>query len=240
MNAPDGNAVRSIEMSGKLYWHRNEGKKSVVTVLLSLTIALSLSACGQNTAVETELSTFESEEKYESSEAISYNVVEEEAESVSQDIYVYICGAVESPGVYKMPEGSRIFEVLEKAGGLRKDAAEDAVNQALLLSDGDRIKFPTIDELKEINEKGNEAEALREIAGDLWGTESQEANDGRVNINTASAEELTTISGIGETRAEAIISYRESNGAFASIDDIKKVAGIKDGLFLKIKDKIRI
>ena len=65
-------------------------------------------------------------------------------------------------------------------------------------------------------------------------------DDGKVNINTASAKELTGISGIGETRANAIITYRENNGAFASIEDIKKVPGIKDGLYGKIKDQIRI
>ncbi len=207
-------------MLGKSIWHRSICKRELVAVLFSLFAALIMSGCGADTAIEAELAGTESSET-----AAETTEIAAETE-VPDEIYVYVCGAVEKPGVYKLDTGSRVFEAVEKAGGLNREAAEDAVNQALALADGDEIRIPT-------KEEAEKAENVRPAGTDT------EAEDGRVNINTASASELTGISGIGKTRAEAIISYRENNGAFAGIEDIKKVPGIKDGLFNKIKEKIR-
>ncbi len=135
---------------------------------------------------------------------------------------VYVCGAVQHPGVYELAEGSRVYETLALAGGVTDDASPTAVNQAQLLTDGEMIEILTVDEAME-----------RETAQE---TES----DGRVNINTADAEELKTLPGIGEAKADSIIAYREKNGAFAAIGDIKNIEGIKDGVFAKLEDHIKV
>ena len=144
-----------------------------------------------------------------------------DSSAVGDDIiYVYVCGAVNNAGVYKIAVGSRLYEAVELAGGFTDDADEACLNLAREVKDGEQIIIRTVEE----------AQAAQEAA----------CGDGLVNINTASAAELTTISGIGESRAQAIIAYREANGGFGSIEDIKKVEGIKDGLFAKIKDKITV
>lgn len=185
--------------------------------LCVMLIALCLSGCEKDD-LEEELAS-----EYDASGEAAYEELREEvsADSVGE-IYVYVCGAVKSPGVYTLKNGSHVFEALEMAGGCLEGAAEDAVNQAALLSDGEQIKIPSKDEIS------SESEVSKEI------------DDGKVNINTATAEELTSLSGIGGSRAEAIIAYRSEHGSFKDIEDIKNVAGIKAGLYAKIKDYIKI
>ena len=170
---------------------------------------------------------------YSYGEVLEERPLEEEAEEETAEdaakepecIYVQICGAVNTPGVYALPIGARVFEAVEKGGGLREDAAPDAVNQAAEVKDGEMIRIPTVQEAADEKETSEAAE---------------EPEDGRVNINTADAAKLMTLSGIGQAKAESIISYRESNGAFSSIEEIRNVTGIGDKLFQKIKDKIRV
>ena len=155
-------------------------------------------------------------------ETVSLETVSEEEVSETEGgtgtIFVYVCGAVQEEGVYELPAGSRVYEAVQLAGGFRGDAATSAVNQAEVLTDEARLYVPTL------------AEALAE--------KSEE--DGKVNINTATKEELMSLPGVGESRAESIVKYREEVGAFRSIEDIMSVSGIKEGLFTKIKDLIKI
>lgn len=147
--------------------------------------------------------------------------------------YIYVCGAVALPGVYSLRQGSRLYEAVELAGGLTQDADETCLNMAREITDGEQVVILTQEET-----------ALLKASGTYFtensGQEVSEKASGLVNINTADAAELTSVSGIGESRAQAIIEYREKNGMFHSIEDIKKVDGIKEGLFSKIKDKIKI
>lgn len=136
----------------------------------------------------------------------------------SGDIYVYVCGAVNKEGVYKLPAGSRIYEAVEMAGGFREDAATSEVNQAEVLQDEARIYIPTFAEM----------------------ISAEEENDGKINLNTATKEELMTLPGVGEAKADSIIQYRNENGGFKSIEEIMQISGIKEGLFEKIKDLIKI
>lgn len=137
---------------------------------------------------------------------------------ISGDIYVYVCGAVCREGVYKLPAGSRIYEAVEMAGGFREDAATAEVNQAEVLQDEARLYVPTISE-----------------------TISEEAeDDGKINLNKATKEELMTLPGVGASRADSIIQYRNENGGFKSIEEIMQISGIKEGLFEKIKDLIKV
>lgn len=172
-------------------------------------------------------------------------------------IYVDVCGAVKAPGVVTVPEGSRVFEAIAKAGGLREDADARYINQARLLSDGEQVYVPTTQETAAKEDGFSEAglsrganaagpdgsrisDAFAGTGGDP-GMENAGSNaDGKVNINTADSAALQTLNGIGEARAEAIILYRETNGAFETIEDIMKVSGIKNALFNKIKDDITV
>lgn len=155
-----------------------------------------------------------------------------------QDVcYVHVCGAVRNPGVYRLPTGARIFEAIEEAGGVTKEAYADGVNQALPVSDGDMIRVPTVEEWEKQDagmfNTGQDSGADGTISPTTY-------DDGLVNINTADVSALCTLPGIGETRAEAIIAYRAEHGNFASIEDIQNVSGIKAGLYSKIKDKIKV
>ena len=156
---------------------------------------------------------------------------DERADTVQDDehkdagkIYVYVCGRVDSPGVYEVPGGSRVFEVLDLAGGVTGEADISAVNQAEECFDGEMIYIPAAGE--DIDDKGADTHAAD--------------TDGRININTADSEELQQIKGIGASRAEDIISYREKNGKFTDPEGIMKVPGIKQGTFDKIKDQIKV
>ena len=137
-------------------------------------------------------------------------------------IYVHICGEVNNPGVYELPEGSRIFEAVEAAGGFTEKASQSSMNLAQVISDETQIVILTQTEAEE------KARLEREQAA------------GIVNLNTASKEQLMTLPGIGESRAEDIIRYRKESGGFQSIEEIMKVPGIKESAYLKIKDSIAV
>ncbi|HIU75318.1 MAG TPA: helix-hairpin-helix domain-containing protein [Candidatus Pelethocola excrementipullorum] len=152
-----------------------------------------------------------------------------EAGAVSEPrmFYVYICGSVTNPGVYALPEGSRVYELIEAAGGLLEDADERSLNQAGMLEDGMQITVYNKEEAAEMP-----------VQTSRTGQESPDS--GKVNLNTADVDRLTTLSGIGEARAKAIIAYREQHGGFQNIEDIMKIEGIKEKLFEKIKEQIEV
>lgn len=155
-------------------------------------------------------------------EVLSLETVEPEEESkdkeTDEEIYVCVCGAVNQEGVYKLPVGSRIYEAIEMAGGFREDAATAEVNQAEVLQDEDRLYVPTISET----------------------VSAETEDDGKINLNKATKEELMILPGVGASRAESIIQYRNENGGFKSIEEIMQISGIKEGLFEKIKDLIKV
>lgn len=155
-----------------------------------------------------------------------------EQRQTESSIYVYICGEVNDPGVVEVPEGARVFEAIEKAGGMTEDAAEFAVNQAALLSDGQQVTVPSLEEAA--------GWTAQESVQPFGGEEAAADGGKKVNINQAAADELMTLPGIGESKAEGIIEYRESAGGFESIEEIKNVSGIGDAVFEKLKDRIVI
>ena len=157
----------------------------------------------------------------ESEEITTTSIVDETVDTIC----VHVTGYVRNPGVYHVPAESRVYEVIALAGGFLDEADKDYLNQASILTDGQKLR---------IYSKNETATASQIIS-----SESAE-DDGTklVNINTASKEELMTLPGIGESRAESIIAYREENGGFKSIEDIMKVSGIKDAAFSKIKKYI--
>lgn len=147
---------------------------------------------------------------------------EEGGNSSEQMIYVYVCGAVQNPGVVELPQGSRAADALEAVGGLLESAQSDYVNLAARLEDAQKLYFPTEEEAK------------------ILAQEELMAASGLVNINTAGTEQLCTLPGIGEARAKDIIAYREQNGAFQSKEEIMQVSGIKQSAYEKIQDYITV
>lgn len=160
-------------------------------------------------------------------------------------IYVDVCGAVVNPGVFQLAAGSRVFQAIEAAGGYLPEAALTCVNRAGVLTDGQQLYILTQEEMERQGLDPAEMSGASEGQmngsagiGQNTGMTAQVQQDNRININTADEAQLTTLTGIGATRAQAIIAYREENGPFAAIEDIMNVQGIKEGTFAKIKDEI--
>ena len=160
-------------------------------------------------------------------------------------IYVDVCGAVANPGVFQLAAGSRVFQAIEAAGGYLPEAALTCVNRAGVLTDGQQLYILTQEEMERQGLDPAEMSGASDGqmngsagTGQNTGMTAQVQQDNRININTADEAQLTTLTGIGATRAQAIISYRQENGPFAVIEDIMNVQGIKEGTFAKIKDEI--
>lgn len=157
------------------------------------------------------------------SAADSSETMTEAVQSGDASIYVYVCGAVAEPDVYELQAGARVFEAIAAAGGSCEEADLDCLNLADSLVDGEKIYVPAEGESVEITESTDD-----------------KTSDGRVNINTATMEQLQTLPGIGKAKAGAIIEYREANGAFSSVEDLRQVPGIKDGIFGQVQALIRV
>lgn len=147
--------------------------------------------------------------------------------------YVYICGEVVNPGVYPMPEGGRVFQAVELAGGFTDAAAAEYLNMADVVQDGMKLVVPAASELAKDKKYG-------ESAGVQTGRADGSVSRAKVNINTAGKEELKTLTGIGEAKAEDIIRYRTEKGPFQRIEDVMKISGIKDAAFQKIRNDITV
>lgn len=167
------------------------------------------------------------EEAVEEIEAVVTTVLAEKTEvSTTQEtvIFVDIKGAVKNPGVYQMKVGDRVKDALDAAGGLTEEADSQKVNLAKRLEDQMVIVVPKV---------GEEAEEIP--AGE---TRKEATKEGKVNINTATVEELKTLKGVGEKKAEAIIEYRKKNGSFKTKEDLMKVRGIGKKLFDSFQERI--
>ncbi|MGN0313416.1 MAG: helix-hairpin-helix domain-containing protein [Fusicatenibacter sp.] len=165
----------------------------------------------------------------------------EELQSMKADagseLHVYICGAVNNPGVYTLFDGSRVVDLIHAAGGLLPDAYEIALNQARLLEDGEQIIVWTCEEAKNL---GLDKTSADRSAANGDGSSSSGGESTKVNLNLASKEQLMTLPGIGESRADAILSYREQNGPFERIEDIMNIEGIKEKMFEKIRGSVEV
>lgn len=137
-------------------------------------------------------------------------------------ICVYVCGEVKAPGVYELPASSRIGEAVEAAGGMTEEAADTFLNLAGHMTDGQKIEVPSKEGAKALEERQEQQES------------------GLVNLNTAAKEQLMMLTGIGESKAEDILSYREQNGGFRTKEDLMQIPGIKERVFEKIKDQITV
>ena len=167
------------------------------------------------------------EEAVEESEALVTTVLAEKTEentTLEAVIFVDIKGEVKKPGVYQMKVGDRVKDALDAAGGLTAEADSQKVNLAQRVEDQMVIVVPKV---------GEEAEAIPAGA-----TSKEVSKEGKVNINTATVEELKTLKGVGEKKAEAIIEYRKKNGSFKTKEDLMKVRGIGKKLFESFEERI--
>lgn len=213
------------------------GKSAALAALLLL-VLVGCGGSGQKQLVSLtrqSASGQESADAQERTEALlqETGTLPEAGTSCAQTVIVYVCGAVVQPGVYELVAPARLYEAVQAAGGLREDARAEQVNLAQPISDGEQLYIPC------------EADGTAQVLGDSAQTDAvlgdgaqAGAVSGKVNINTAGKEELMTLSGIGEVKAEAILAYRAANGAFTSIEEIMRVPGIKQASFEKIRDAI--
>ena len=184
-------------------------RKYILRTLLCLWFLVWLSGCGEEELVLL------------SSETADTTYNEDVTESADKDrILVYVCGAVENPGVVALEEDARVVDAIALAGGMTSKADANYVNLAAKVTDGEKLYVPTVSEVV------------------LW--EAEASQDSLVNINTADKEMLCTLPGIGESKAEDILAYREANGRFRSKEELMRVPGIKENLFHKISDKIKV
>lgn len=207
-------------------------KKKVLFCTVAAILLLGLSGCessGEKARDETITLQEETEDQKETEEKVE---ISEDRGTENESIIVYVCGKVKKEGVVTLPAGSRIYQAIEMAGGMTDEAASSCLNLAEVLTDGAKVYVPGKEEVEQGEfTTGN---------GGGMNTSPFENQEGKININRASKEELMTLSGIGEARAEAILQYRTEHGAFASIEDLKNISGIKDGIYEKIKDKITV
>jgi competence protein ComEA len=206
--------------------------------LLIIPLCIILTGCGSRYEELPlgEVSASETEEPGSdvSKPAISEDTVREDtvAETTEPDmIYVYVCGQVMQPGVYQADGGARIYQLIEQAGGVTDKADIACINQAAVCGDGEMIYVPAVGESDVPAVYGASAKQ---------GENTQAADDGLIDINTADTERLQKINGIGASRARDIVAYRENNGRFSCVEDIMKVPGIKEGMFSRIKDQIKV
>ncbi len=158
--------------------------------------------------------------------------IEESLIEEKVSIYAHVCGAVVNPGVYEAEPGARVVDFIRLAGGLTKEAAADYINQAKSVEDGQRIYVMNISELENLTlEQRIEGEEVTR-------NNTKETSSVLININTASLEELMSLSGIGQAKANSIVAYREKNGKFQTIENLMDIPGIKEGLFQQISHMI--
>lgn len=162
----------------------------------------------------------------------------QEAGENKEELVVYVCGQVREPGVYTLQVGARIGDAVELAGGMTEEAAVDAINLAQTVGDAQMIRVPSLEEVEALGpgyvlpESGS--------GGAESGGDTGAGTSGQISLNRATRDQLMTLPGIGGSKADAILRYRQEVGAFENIEEIMNITGIKEGVFLKIKDQITI
>ncbi|GHN31228.1 competence protein ComEA [Lactobacillus delbrueckii] len=181
-----------------------------------------------------------------SSVAASASSAASAASAANAEVVCDISGAVKHQGVYRLKNGARLEDLIEKAGGLTKDAQLQAINRSQLLKDQDKIYIPGKGDKMEAAQTANSAAASAPAsspsasASSVSSSTSGAASGDLINLNTATASDLQKLNGIGEKKAEQIIAYRQEKGSFKSIDELKEVSGIGDKTFAAIKDQLTI
>lgn len=218
-------------------------KRMIFICMIAVVSGFLLAGCGRKDAYVISGETLD--ERLADASSVDETVLDS---GLSATIYVDVDGAVLQPGVYSLPDNARVFDAVDAAGGLLPEACSEILNQAEHVSDGQKLYIMTKEEWEVQKELGGSQEwtGTQEGTGKqgqngTQGTQKQaEQDDELVDLNRATESELCTLPGIGQTRAQAIIAYREASGGFRSIDEIQNVSGIKSGTYEKIKNKIKV
>lgn len=216
---------KGIELIKKLKRFKEDNDKKIkvaaaVTVIAAAALFFVMKGESQNSALEDEMLALSEENAGKGGESSAEDLGE-----YLPVIYVDISGAVNEPGVYDVKEGTRVFEVIEMAGGLTDTADIDGFNRAEEVFDGQKLTIP---------------EKIQDGTGSGASAPAGVSASGLININRATEDELDEIPGVGPSTAKAIIAYREENGSFRKKEDIKNVSGIGDKTFEKMKDNITV
>lgn len=223
---------RMDRWAGKLLGH----KAVVVAILVVIAAASGLAMAsynGRSSGVSFERSDEASASDVRAAGDASPDDADESSakNSSSAEVYIDVDGAVVRPGVYRLKDGARVSQAIDAAGGLTPEADVTGLNRASKVADGQKIYVPKVGEQQAVA-------AGDGVDGGAATTPGAGSSSGLVNINTASAAELQTLSGIGPSMAQSIIDERTQNGAFASVDDLMRVSGIGEKKLAKIKDCI--
>lgn len=183
--------------------------------------------------------------KKDNKEVVNNNISLVDENKEIDEIYIDIKGSVANPGVYKLDSNSRVTDAIEASGGITSDANTRFINLSKKLNDGDVIVVYSNKEIKDAQKENivyiETPCVCEEVKNDACYKEEKEVvNNGKININTATIDELKTLTGIGDAKAKAIIEYRNKNGLFSNIEDIKKVNGISESVYAKIKENITV
>lgn len=198
-----------------------------IVYLISMEYSMKQNGIIIDTTLDVISSTNEEPYMQNAKESIS---LESQIQETKNYVFVYVCGAVIEPGVYSLVEGSRLVDAIHAAGGFADDAWQEGINLARVVVDAEQIYVAT-----------EEEHLLGIVSMSNASISSESSNDnGKINLNTATKEQLMTLPGIGEAKAESILAYRQQNGAFSCIEDIMNISGIKETVFDKIKEFITV
>jgi competence protein ComEA len=210
-------------------------KKNLIIVVVIISIITTLALLSHSNRAAVEVSSDGWKLKTAKNKEESIEIKSKEKEYVDSKLMVDVKGEVVNPGLYQFLEGERVANLIKKAGGFTTDAESKYVNLAAIVEDTMVIYIPKIGELVGSNTYTGGSTT---IGGDIQlGSSNQ---NGKININTATEEELETLTGIGPSRAIAIIQKRNELGKFQKIEDLMQVTGIGDKSFAKLKDSISV
>ncbi len=208
----------------------NKNQKIVILVIVIIIIIISISYYSY---------TKENIEYEELSVINQTNTVNsEKTEKEINKIKVHISGAVEKEGVIELESNSRIADLIEKAGGIKQNAYMKEVNLASKLEDGEKVYIPTKEEYEKDKKQETATNMVISNKQELVTGNKQSSN--KININTATQEQLDNLPGVGASTAQKIINYRKENGKFKKKEDLKNVSGIGDSKYNQLKDLIEI
>jgi competence protein ComEA len=214
---------------------KNKSKTGIILVLF-LCISIILCSCSKKSYLDKKAEANELRAKSDTLDKISND--KSETDNIEKKVvkgtkydsnetwYVEVSGAVNAPGVYRIRPGARVFEALNKAGGITADACIDDINQAAPVKDGQKITLQSKSQMLEDEKSG--------------GSGQNSKTSELISLNKATKEELMTLPGVGESKASDIIKYREEHGGFATTEELMEISGIKEGVYNKLSDKITV
>lgn len=194
--------------------------KKISIIILSVIAVFLFGACGND---RPELISINQNDKAYSQEDTAGDETEEATGEKNSDdvvIYVHVSGAVNCPGLYELTAGSRVYDAVMAAGGFSDEADENYANLAEILTDGMKYDILTKEQVKLLDEVSEQV--------------SHYTEGGLLDINVATRQELMELPGIGGSKADGILEYRQNNGNFKSIEEIKNISGIGNGIFTDI------